>query len=711
MFFVRRCRAGVGDRFFTALVPSVVASLGTTFPELAAQQERVQAVIAEEEEAFSSMLSRGIKEFNARAGALQKQGASELSGEAAFFLYDSMGFPLDLTELMAKEAGLTVDASGFEAAMAAQKARSAAAAKAAKGGGAGLALGAEQTAWLAEQGVAFTDDDAKFATDVNPTVTLRAIYVGGDGAFADAATPESGSIGLVLDATAFYAEAGGQVADVGTLLSIEGGATFEVSNVQSFGGYLLHMGELTSGELATDSQLTCHVDYARRLDIAKSHTVTHVLNYALQQVLGEGVAQKGSLADDEKVRFDFSHPKAMSLKQIEQVEGLVRQAATSTLPVHAAVVPLDKAMEINGLRAVFGERYPDPVRVVSIGPSIDELLADPASERWSDYSIELCGGTHLPSTEVLSSFALTEETAVAKGVRRVVGVTGEAAATAIASGDALSARLDELRATDAASLADKAAIDELRKGLSGLKGDIDKATIPAFVKATLRDALGARDKELTKAAKKLAQAETDKAAAAATETAAEAAAAGARYVVLRLDGAMDAKAMQPLVQKVLKQTSLAVLALSVDDFAGKVSCFAAVPEAEAEALPANNWLQARWLNAPLPHTHAPPRARGPLPHPRATRVTTLIGCRRRRVVSRWYSKKSMAAAEAKRSRHRAVAPQWMAWPRRSRLRASLQAARSPDEHATVHELGGSSAVLAQEIVAHTLACEDANAGT
>ena len=154
-------------------------------------------------------------------------------------------------------------------------------------------------------------------------------------------------------------------------------------------------------------------------------------------MLGNDVSQKGSLVDDTKARFDFSHGQAMTPAECEQVESLVRKSVQAQLPVHIETVPLDKALEINNLRAVFGERYPDPVRVVSIGPPIPDLLADPGSTQWEDFSIELCGGTHIPKTATLGSFALVEESAVAKGVRRVVGVTGQLAADAIATAEKL----------------------------------------------------------------------------------------------------------------------------------------------------------------------------------------------------------------------------------------------------------------------------------
>ena len=334
---------GAEEGFFAALVPGAVDSLREAFPELAEKQALVQEVIADEEKAFSSMLSRGIKEFNARARTIKERGEAGFDGESAFFLYDSMGFPLDLTELMAREVGLSVDTAGFQAAMDEQKARSAAAAAASKGDGALLALGAEQTAWLADGGVAFTDDQYKFDRDGAQTATLRAIYTS-DG-FADSAEadPEA-TVGLVLDRTPFFSQAGGQVSDVGKLVTADG-ATFRVTSVQSFGGYVLHLGALEQGSLATGAAVECNVDWERRQLVSRSHSLTHVINLALHQVLGDGVNQKGSLVDESKARFDFSHGKAMSAKECEQVEALVRESVKSELPVHIQTVPLDKALD------------------------------------------------------------------------------------------------------------------------------------------------------------------------------------------------------------------------------------------------------------------------------------------------------------------------------------------------------------------------------
>jgi len=393
-----RQKLGAGEGFFAALVPTVSAEFGATFPELRERQAHVQAVIAEEEQAFSSMLQRGIKEFNTRAAVIKKEGGVQMDGSSAFFLYDTMGFPLDLTQLMAREAGLDVDETGFADAMKAQKARSAAAAAAAKGVAASLKLGVEQTAWLAAQDVPFTDDAPKFEweADATPTSKLKAIF--GSSGFVDelqaepAAEGEETVVGLVLDRTSYYAEAGGQACDVGSLLIGEGDAAaeFEVSDVQAYGGFILHVGVLRKGSLQAGQPVRCAVDYERRKKVAPNHTITHMLNAALLRVLGDGVDQKGSDVDDARLRFDFSHGQALKPKQLAQVEGLVRESVQAGLSVHSSVVPLSDAMAIGGLRAVFGESYPDPVRVVSVGSPVEALLgssAAPAADNHFDRAV------------------------------------------------------------------------------------------------------------------------------------------------------------------------------------------------------------------------------------------------------------------------------------------------------------------------------------
>ena len=592
---VRYARQVLGARegVLAALVPTVVASLGGAFPELAARQAAIQEVLAEEEAAFTSTLARGIKELNARAEAVRAAGGSQIDGETAFFLYDTMGFPLDLTELMAREAGLGVDAEGFARQMAEQKARSSAAAAAARGGGAGLVLGAEQTARLAEDGTPHTDDADKYVwAEPGVPSTLRAVL--GRTGFVEAAAGGE-PLGLVLDRTAFYAEAGGQACDVGSLLlgrgeDGEAEAEFVVSGVQSYGGFILHTGEVTRGTLRVGAPLRCAVDYGRRRKVAPNHTLTHLLNLALLRVLGDGVAQKGSDVDEHRLRFDFSHGKAMSAAQLDEVETLVREAVADALPVHSKVVPLAETTAIASLRSVFGERYPGKVRVVSVGPTVDEWLAHPADEREGRLSVELCGGTHLRNTAEAGEFVLAEEMAVAKGVRRVIGLTGEAAAEARAEGEQLAARLAALAAAGGEG-GPPEQLEATRVALAELRADLDAATASAGLKAGLRADIGERSARVGKALKQALAAELDRASASAVEEAAAAAAAGDRFTVLRLVPGMD-KAAQPLAQKVVKQTGLPVLVLAPDAEGGRVMACAAVPEGVAAegALQANAWL-------------------------------------------------------------------------------------------------------------------------
>ena len=410
--------------FFASLVPVVVETFGDAYPELVKNQEVISEVIREEEEAFSNMLDRGIKFFGELESDLKKEGKNEVSGDEAFYLYDTLGFPIDLTELMAEEAGLKVDVDGFAQEMETQKQRSREARIAAKaGGGSRLELLAEQTAWLADNGIPQTDDSFKYKSDVELPGTVLALF-STDGFLEDGASAKKGDrVGLILDKSSFYAEAGGQDADLGTIeiLSESGDlvGSFTVTDVQSYAGYALHTGVVDRGQLEVGSFVKCKVDYDRRRLVAPNHSMTHVLNSALREILGDSVDQRGSLCNDEKLRFDFSYKKAMTAKQLQATEELCQKVVSESQPVTSRVMPLEEAQAIDGVRAVFGEVYPDPVRVVSIG---------------KDTSIEFCGGTHVGNTAEAEAFAIVEETAVAKGIRRITAVTKDAATQAIQEG-------------------------------------------------------------------------------------------------------------------------------------------------------------------------------------------------------------------------------------------------------------------------------------
>lgn len=301
-----------------------------------------------------------------------------------------------------------------------------------------MTMEAEQTAWLLARSVPITDSSTKYQLDVTLKANVLALFTGRGGqtaGFVDHVEAKEGTIGIILDASPFYYESGGQTFDTGYLHFSQGAeeVAFTVENVQAYAGYVVHVGSFPSGSLRVGETTECRVDYSRRALVAPNHTMTHVLNYALRAVLlegnGSGVAsqgmceQKGSLVDADKLRFDFSWSSALTPLQVEQVEGLVRQKIAAGLGVFNEVVPLSQASSISGLRCVFGEKYPDPVRVISVGTPVPELLANPTNPAWTTNSIEFCGGTHLSNTSQAEDFVLFEESGIAKGIRRISAFT------------------------------------------------------------------------------------------------------------------------------------------------------------------------------------------------------------------------------------------------------------------------------------------------
>jgi alanyl-tRNA synthetase len=404
---------------FSAIV--VVEAFGETYPELVKKQASIIDAVMEEERSFSTMLDRGIRYFEDEIKRSQKdQGGTVVSADKAFFLYDTLGFPIDLTELMAQESGMTVDMAGFFAEMESQKRRSREARFAARGmGRKQLELVAEQTSWLAESCIDITDDSSKYDRDVEVEAVVKAIFTF-DGFIKNSDKADEGSVvGLILDRSSFYAEAGGQDADTGTIAFDVGGELL-VNDVQIYGGYILHTGIIIGGSISPNSGVKCRVDYHRRRQVEPNHSMTHVLNAALREVLGEGCDQRGSQCNEEKLRFDFSHKSAMSTAQLRATETFVNNAIARALPVTSEMMSLVDAKAIPNVRAMFGEVYPDPVRVVRVG---------------NDLSVEFCGGTHITNTAEADAFVLSVETSVAKGIRRITALTGDAAKKAMAEGE------------------------------------------------------------------------------------------------------------------------------------------------------------------------------------------------------------------------------------------------------------------------------------
>ncbi len=576
-----RQKLNAPEGFLAGLVPTVVASLGDAFPELKKDPEKVRGIIAEEEASFGKTLDRGIKMFEDIAS-----GSKTISGDDAFKLYDTYGFPFDLTEIMAHERGLTVDKAGFERAMAEQKERSRQGGR--KDEGDRLEFRAEHTASLAKLNVKPTDDAPKFtAREIRAHV--RAIFNGQNFDQHANASATRRRIGIVLDKTNFYAEMGGQVGDTGELTvsrdhGRNGGGHFRVEETQAFGGYVLHIGHVTKGQISVGDDVACVVDHARRDRTAANHTATHLLNLALRRVVGGEVDQRGSLVDPDRLRFDFTHNQPVTPEELGKVEAIVRDAIAADLGVFAEVAPLEAAKSINGLRAVFGEAYPDPVRVVSIGASVADLLADPGSERWPTISVEFCGGTHLASTGQARAFALTSEEGIAKGVRRISALTGVPAMAAEQAADSLDGEIDTLaRVPDG----------ELARSVQEISARIDQMTLPAVRKAGLRAKLAGVQERVKQAGKAAAAAKAAEAQKAAAGIAASSAGSPEPVVIATLDLGSDRAALEAAVNTVRQACpNKAIMILSPDEEAGRVSVMGVVPKPLIDkGLKAGDWVR------------------------------------------------------------------------------------------------------------------------
>jgi alanyl-tRNA synthetase len=580
--------------FFSSLVPVVVNHMGDFFPELRVNPNRVVDIIHEEEESFGKTLDRGIKLFDMTARESAPEGV--ISGADAFKLYDTFGFPIDLTALMADERGLKVDMDAYEAER--KKAEDMSRSGGTKGDTKTLALDGDAAARLRTLGIEATNDSGKYEHK-DCRARVRAIWNGHS--FDDHAKsllPAKTQVGLVLDRTNFYAEMGGQEADHGRIEVVteakssgaghHDGSIFVVTHVQAFGGYVLHIGHVEKGEVRVGDGVVAHVDRNRRQPIASNHTATHLLNFGLRNVLGVHVDQKGSLVTPDRFRFDFSHNQPASPKELGEVERIVNDAVRKDLTVYAKVSSLASAKQITGLRAVFGEVYPDPVRVVSIGQPVDDLVASPDNSAWGELSIEFCGGTHVDSTGQIGGCAIIAEEAVAKGIRRVVGLTGQAADAARHAADEL-----DRRARAIAALPD----EQLGKEIIALTAQIDSATIPVARKGAMREQVAVLQERAKAAAKAASAGKAAEAVQMARGIADSALNANELVIVASIDAGDDRNAMNAALKVVRdKCTKSAVMLLSsIDaqgDEPGKVSIVASVPDTLiAKGLKAGDWVR------------------------------------------------------------------------------------------------------------------------
>uniref|UniRef100_S4RAA8 Alanine--tRNA ligase n=1 Tax=Petromyzon marinus TaxID=7757 RepID=S4RAA8_PETMA len=475
--------------FFSTLVDVVVETLGDAFPELKKDPQAVRDVINEEEEQFLKTLSRGRRILERK---IQNINDNVLPGDTAWLLYDTYGFPVDLTGLIAEEKGLTIDMESFE-----QEKKAAQLKSQARGFGDEdlIMLDIHAIDELRERGLLPTNDAPKYnySADANGNydferVVAEVLALRRNKQFVDEASSGK-ECGILLNQTCFYAEQGGQVYDVGYMVKeddSEDKTEFTVKNTQVRGGYVLHIGMLY-GNIKVGDKVTLYVDEARRRPIMSNHTSTHVLNFALRAVLGEA-DQRGSLVAPDRLRFDFTARGAMTTDQIQKTEEIANDIIRQAKPVYTADVPLAEAKAIAGLRAVFDETYPDPVRVVSVGVPVPELLADPSGPGGALHSIEFCGGTHLQNSGHAGSFVIVTEEAIAKGIRRIVAVTGTEATKATRKAGAIQEAV--------AALAEKVKVEtvpnkDLQKEIADLVEVLGPATIPQWRKDKLRENLTA----------------------------------------------------------------------------------------------------------------------------------------------------------------------------------------------------------------------------
>ncbi|PLC70885.1 alanine--tRNA ligase [Klebsiella quasipneumoniae subsp. quasipneumoniae] len=379
---------GAKDTFFWKLVAPLIAVMGSAGEELKQQQAQVEQVLKTEEEQFARTLERGLALLDEE---LSKLKGDTLDGETAFRLYDTYGFPVDLTADVCRERNIKVDEAGFEAAMEEQRRR----ARESSG------FGADYNAMIRVDGASeFKGYDR---LELNGKVT--ALFI--DGKAVDSVSAGQKAV-VILDQTPFYAESGGQVGDKGELKGA--GFSFAVSDTQKYGQAIGHIGKVASGSLKVGDAVQADVDEARRQRIRLNHSATHLMHAALRQVLGTHVAQKGSLVNDKALRFDFSHFEAMKPEEIRAVEDLVNAQIRRNLAIETNIMDIDAA-RASGAMALFGEKYDDRVRVLQMG----------------DFSTELCGGTHAARTGDIGLFRITSESGTAAGVRRIEAVTGEGA--------------------------------------------------------------------------------------------------------------------------------------------------------------------------------------------------------------------------------------------------------------------------------------------
>ena len=513
-------RLGSEQPFFYKLVAPLVTDMGAAYPELKQNQAHVERILRLEEERFAETLEQGMRILEEDLAAMT---GTVIPGETVFRLYDTFGFPVDLTADIARERGLRLDTEGFDRAMEAQRERARAASR----------FEADYSADLDIEG---TTEFTGYARLMDESV-ITALFRDGD----HVKQLETGEAGIViLERTPFYAESGGQVGDRGWLETAT--ARFVVSDTQKQGkGVFVHIGTLEHGSLQQGDRVEARVDAARRQATVLNHSGTHLLHAALRTLLGDHVQQKGSLVGPERLRFDFTHYEPVTPAQLEQIEALVNEQVRANAMAETREMTVDDALT-SGAMALFGEKYGDTVRVLSIG----------------DFSVELCGGTHVKHAGDIGLLKITAETGIAAGVRRIEAVTGERALQWVSSNENRLQRIAEL--------------------VKGGRDDVDEKV------AQMLERNRRLEKELQQLKGKLASSQGSDLAAQAVEI------NGIKVLAARLDGADTKSLRETLDQLKNKLGSAAVVLATVDG--GKVSLVAGVTRDQTDRIKAGELVNA-----------------------------------------------------------------------------------------------------------------------
>ncbi|XP_014472783.1 PREDICTED: alanine--tRNA ligase, cytoplasmic [Dinoponera quadriceps] len=582
--------------FFGSLINVVVELLGEVFPEVTKDPQSIIDIVNEEETQFLKTLSRGRNLLNRTIAKLESNDT--VPGDVAWRLYDTYGFPIDLTQLMTEEKGLKIDMAGYE-----ESKKQAQLISQNKAGGVDdqINLDVHSITELQGLGIKPTDDSPKYNYKITSTTTYKeyefapctgtVIALRRAKTFVDEVSSGE-EVGILLDKTNFYAEQGGQIYDEGFLVKVDDEATeIRVKNVQVRAGYVLHIGTVGEGTLRKGDRVHANVDTARRRLVMANHSATHALNHALRKVLGTEADQKGSLVAPDRLRFDFTNRGPMTMEQVKNTENITNDMIRDNRKIYAKESNLALAKTIQGLRAMFEETYPDPVRVVSMGVPVEDLEEDPLSPAATQTSVEFCGGTHLHYTGHIGDFVIASEEAIAKGIRRIVALTGPEAAKALKKATLLQNQLTQLQATIEADKSGAHSKDHVKK-IVELTEDISHATIPGWRKDKMRGML----KELKKSLDDKERAAKAAIANTVVETAQSMiqSKVGCQVLVEVLEAYSNTKALDSALKKIRAiSPETSALLISIDRDVKKIFALSSVPKsAVSKGLKASEWIQA-----------------------------------------------------------------------------------------------------------------------